>query len=61
MIGKAAAFLKDVRNEMSQVSWATRRELWDSTKVVIVTMILLSSIIALFDFVCAHLISWMVR
>jgi len=61
VIGKAAAFLKDVRNEMSQVSWATRRELWDSTKVVIVTMILLSSIVAVIDFFCAHLISWMVR
>ena len=61
MSWKAAAFLKDVRNEMSQVSWATRRELWDSTKVVIVTMILLSSIVAVIDFFCAHLISWMVR
>ena len=61
MIGKAVAFVKDVRNELSQVSWASRRELWDSTKVVIVTMILLSSIVATIDFFCAHLISWMVR
>lgn len=61
MIQKIIAFLKDVRSELGQVSWPTPRELWESTKVVLVTMILLSGIIGTFDFLCARLIDWIVR
>ena len=60
MIRKAATFIKDVRNEMSQVSWESPQELVDSTKVVLVTMILLSLIVASFDFVCARFMAWMI-
>ncbi len=61
MITKTIAFIKDVRNELSQVSWPTVDQLWDSTKVVLATMILLSAVIGLFDLVCARLISWVIR
>ena len=61
MITKSIAFIKDVRSELSQVSWPTYEQLWDSTKVVLVTMILLSAVIGLIDLVCARLISWIIR
>ena len=61
MIQKAVAFLKDVRNEMAQVSWSPTRELFDSTKVVIVTMFLLSVIVALFDAMCSVLMQWILH
>ena len=61
MIQKAAAFIKDVRNEMAQVSWPPRDELTGSTKVVIVTMILVSLVVAFFDLICARLMSWILR
>ena len=57
MVQKAVAFLKDVRNEMAQVSWPSMSELIDSTKVVIVTMVLLSLVVALLDAVCAQIMS----
>ena len=61
VITKTIAFIKDVRSELSQVSWPTFGQLLDSTRVVLVTMVLLSAIIGLFDLVCARLISWIIR
>ena len=46
MFKKAIAYLKDVRQEMSKVTWPTRGELWESTVIVLV----LSGILALFIF-----------
>ena len=46
MFKKAIAYLKDVRLEMSKVTWPTRNEVWQSTVVVLV----LSGILALFVF-----------
>jgi preprotein translocase subunit SecE len=46
MFKKVIAYLKDVRQEMSKVTWPTRGELWESTIIVLV----LSGILALFIF-----------
>ena len=61
MIQRTVGFIKEVRSELSQVSWAPLPELWASTKVVLVTVMLLSLVIGIFDWVCALLISRMVR
>jgi len=61
VVKRTVAFLRDVRSELSQVSWPAPLELWESTKVVLVTMGLLAAIIGFFDLVCARLISWVVR
>ena len=61
MIQKAIAFLKDIRSELSQVSWSPPQELWASTRVVLVTVALLSVVIGLFDLVCSTAMSWMIR
>jgi len=46
MFKKAIGYLKDVRQEMSKVTWPTRAELWESTVIVLV----LSGILAVFVF-----------
>ena len=61
MIQKLVAFLKEVRSELSQVSWPPRKELWGSTRVVLMMVLLLSAVIGMFDFLCAQLVTWMVR
>jgi preprotein translocase subunit SecE len=35
--GRARRFLGDVRSELSRVTWPTRREVWATTLVVILT------------------------
>ena len=42
-------YLKDVRGELTKVSWPTREELRDSTVVVIVTVLLVAAFIGLVD------------
>jgi preprotein translocase subunit SecE len=61
VIRKTVVFLKEVRSELKSVSWSSPRELWESTKVVLVTVALLSLVIGFFDLVCARLMSWMIR
>jgi preprotein translocase subunit SecE len=47
MFKKLATYLRDVKIEMSKVSWPTRDELMESTAIVI----LLSLVLAVFVFV----------
>ncbi len=61
VLKNVVAFLRDVRSEMAQVSWPPPRELLESTKVVLATGALLSLVIGIFDFLCARLMSWVVR
>jgi len=42
-------YLKDVRAELTKVSWPTREELRDSTIVVIVTVLLVATFIGIVD------------
>ena len=42
-------FFKDVRAESAKVSWPTRRELRDSTIVVIVTVIIVTAFVGVVD------------
>ena len=35
--GRARRFLTDVRSELARVTWPTRREVWATTVVVILT------------------------
>ena len=51
MITKVQSFLNEVLAEMKKVSWTTRRELIDSTLIVIFSSVLLGSFIALIDVV----------
>jgi len=61
VIARTVAFLKEVRSELSQVSWPTLQQLWESTKLVLVTTALLSLVIGFFDLACGWLIRWVIR
>ncbi len=39
-VGRSRSFLAGVRNEMSRVTWPSRREVWATTIVVIITSII---------------------
>jgi preprotein translocase subunit SecE len=49
MFGKFIKFLKEVRAELSKVTWPTRRELIGSTIVTIVVTIIISVFIGIVD------------
>ena len=48
-IGKLKTFLQEVKVELMKCSWPSRKELFDSSVVVIVSILLLGGCIALFD------------
>ncbi|MCD6335772.1 MAG: preprotein translocase subunit SecE [Candidatus Latescibacteria bacterium] len=49
MFGKMAKFLKEVKVEMSKVSWPTREELISSTAVVVVVSLIFAVIVGSLD------------
>ena len=57
MIQKIGKFLRDVKQEMSKVSWPTRQELKGQTIIVIV----LSLFLSVFVFIVDHLLTWVIN
>jgi preprotein translocase subunit SecE len=55
---KVVAFFKDVRTEMSRVTWPTRPELLESTGIVIVTTIAISMFVGLVNLVFQKGLGW---
>lgn len=49
MFGKIKSFTKDVVVEMKKVSWPTREQLVESTKVVIAATLILTAFVFLID------------
>jgi len=49
LVARASEFLKEVRIEIPKVSWPSRRELRDSTIVVIVMTLIMAAIVAALD------------
>jgi preprotein translocase subunit SecE len=54
-------YVKDVRVEMSKVTWPTRRELRESTLVVIVMVIVISIFIGIVDRVLSYAFEALIR
>ena len=50
MIGKIQKFIGEVLAEMKKVSWTTRRELVDSTLIVILSSFLLGIFVGVIDY-----------
>ena len=61
MPNKFTGFFKDVKVEMTKVSWPTRHELTGSTSVVIIAVILLAIVIGLWDFLLSSLVNVLIR
>ena len=55
VIERVREFTKDVRVEITRVSWPTREELRDSTLVVIVMVLLVSAYLFVWDRIFAFL------
>ena len=56
LIERLKIFLKEVRLEMSKVTWPTRAELKDSTIVVIISCLVISVFIGAVDWVLYSLV-----
>jgi preprotein translocase subunit SecE len=55
-----AKFVHDVRIEMKKVTWPTRKDLTQSTIVVIVAVVIAGALIAGYDFVFSRLIEFVI-
>ena len=61
MINKLRKFVSEVKTEMKKVSWSTRKELINSTGIVIVTVFLLAVYIGAVDFVISQAVNLVIR
>ena len=57
MINKVRNFFAEVVAEMKKVSWTTRRELADSTLIVVFSSVLLGVFVGVIDFVLSKGVS----
>jgi preprotein translocase subunit SecE len=51
-------YLSEVRGEMKKVAWPPREEIFNSTIVVVIGLIFMTSLIFLFDYASVHLIDF---
>ncbi len=61
MANKVTNFLREVKVELGKVSWSTRNELISSTIVVIVSVVLLATFIAICDFILVRCINFIIK
>jgi preprotein translocase subunit SecE len=51
-------FLKDVWQELKKVNWSTRAQLKQSTKVVLISTLLLAAFLGAIDVAASALLTW---
>lgn len=61
MIASIQKFIGEVMAEMKKVSWTTRRELIDSTLIVILSSFILGAFIAVLDIIFSKGISGIIK
>ena len=72
MFRKISLFISAIKSELKKSSWPWEsdpkikgcrkyRELWSSTLVVLIAMVLLGAYVAFFDFVMARVVTWAVE
>ena len=72
MFRKISLYISNLKNELKKCSWPWEsdtkvkgfkkyRELWNSTLVVLVAMVLMGAYVAFFDFVMARVVSWAIQ
>ncbi len=61
MFGKISKFISEVIVELKQVSWTTRRELIDSTWLILISSAFLGVFIACTDFVLSKILEIVIR
>ena len=67
---KIARYIGEVRAELGKVQWPwddsergfrKYKELWDSTMVVIIAMLLVGGYISFFDFININVVGWLTK
>jgi preprotein translocase subunit SecE len=58
---RAIQFLAEVRVELSRVTWPTRKEVWATTVVVILTSMLFGVYLWLIDLGLSQVMDWVFR
>jgi preprotein translocase subunit SecE len=67
---KISSYIREVRAELVKVQWPwddsergfrKYKELWDSTMVVIIAMLLVGGYISFFDFITINVVGWLTR
>ena len=54
-------FVQEVRMELTKVSWPTRQQLLDSTRLVLIMTALLAVFLGVWDLLASQLIRWLLR
>ncbi|UCD55023.1 MAG: preprotein translocase subunit SecE [Candidatus Omnitrophota bacterium] len=60
-MNKVAKFISEVKSELKKVSWSSRRELTNSTIVVIVSVVILAIFIGFCDLIWSSVINFILR
>lgn len=61
MGGEAREFFHESLFEMRKVVWPTRQEAWRITLVVLVVVVIISLVLAGFDFVISNAVEWLLK
>ena len=61
MLKKGKVFFTQVKDELKKVNWTKREELFASTSVVVITVIMLSIYIGLVDLVLTRIIDFVLK
>jgi preprotein translocase SecE subunit len=60
-VARMKQFAIDVRMEMSKVTWPTRPQIIESTRLVLAMTGLLAAYLSVWDLLASHMIQWMLR
>ena len=60
-VGSIKTFLEEVKAELLKCSWPTRKELFGSSVVVIVSVVILGAFVGLCDLVSMGLLEFIIR
>jgi len=60
-MNKVVKFVNEVKLELQKVSWSTRRELTNSTIVVIISVAILAVFIGICDLLWSNIINFVIR
>ena len=61
VFGRIAEFFREVRSELRQVAWPTRKEMANSATIVFITLVLMVSLIFVLNYAFSHTISWLFK
>ncbi len=58
ILGQTRQFLSEVWLELNKVNWSTREQLWQTTKVVIISTVVMAMFLFLVDITISAILNW---